>query len=410
MSDKKISYTSTPILISFTEQSQSRETYGGGVANIFVQGLHMRRPDANSDTVLIFMHPTATLDTLPLPRELARRGVAVLACASRYPHNDSALIMEKVLLDLGHYIRYAREKLGYKKVILAGWSGGASLSAFYQSQAEKPTLTATPAGEPIDFSGLIPADGIMQVAAHSARSTIMTESLDASIRNELDLSDRNPEFDLYDKRNGPKAPYSADFIAAYRAAQVARNERITAWVLETLHQLARKGGPDQERCFVTHGTMADLRWLDPAVDPNDRSPGQCYLGLPESVNNGPIGLARFATLRSWLSQWSTQTSQANTALQGPNVTIPALLIDLQFRGRLLPPLACEDDLRQPGRQEGTPHHHRRQSLSDWSAGAARNGGRPDPDLVEGQRPPRRLAGIDAKPLSASAQRMGPPGS
>lgn len=326
MSDKKISYTSTPILISFTEQSLSRETYGGGVANIFVQGLHMRRPDANNDTVLVFMHPTATLDTLPLPRELARRGVAVLACASRYPHNDSALIMEKVLLDLGHYVRYAREKLGYKKIILAGWSGGASLSAFYQSQAESPTLTATPSGEPIDLSGLIPADGIMQVAAHSARSTIMTESLDASIRNELDPTDRDPAFDLYDQQNGPRPPYSTDFVAAYRAAQVTRNERITAWARETLDRLERTGGPVQERCFVTHGTMADPRWLDPAVDPNDRHPGQCYLGLPASVNNGPIGLARFATLRSWLSQWSTETSQANTALQGPNVTIPALVI------------------------------------------------------------------------------------
>lgn len=326
MSNKTNSYTSTPILIAFTEQSQSRETYGGGVANVFVQGIHMRRPDANNDTVLVFMHPTATLDTLPLPRELARRGVAVLTCGSRYPHNDSALIMEKVLIDLGHYIRYAREKLGYKKVILAGWSGGASLAVFYQAQAENPTITATPSGEPIDLSGLTPADGIMQVAAHSARSTIVTESLDASIRNELDPSDRIAELDLYDERKGPRPPYEAGFVAAYRAAQVARNEKITAWVREMLHQLSRTGGPDQERCFVTHGTMADPRWLDPAIDPNERIPGQCYLGVPARVNNGPIGLARFATLRSWLSQWSIADSQANTALQGPNVTIPALVI------------------------------------------------------------------------------------
>ena len=38
-----------------------------------------------------------------------------------------------------------------------------------------------------------------------------------------------------------------------------------------------------------HGTIADPRWLDPTVDPNDRRPGTCYLGDPRVVNNSPIG-------------------------------------------------------------------------------------------------------------------------
>lgn len=327
MAKDNVRFTTTPVLIAFTETSQSRETYGGGVANVVLQGMHLRRPDATNDTVLIFMHPTATLDTLPLPRELARRGVPVLACASRYPHNDSALIMEKVLIDLGHYVKYAREKLGYRKVILAGWSGGASLSVFYQSQAQTPTITATPSGEPIDLSGLSPADGIMQLAAHSARARILTESMDASLRTENDPFDRNSEFDIYDAKSGPKPPYEAGFVEAYRAAQIARNRKITGWVREMLEDMRRKGGPVQERCFVTHGTMADPRWLDPTLDPNERTPGTCYLGDPAVVNNGPIGLGRFATLRSWLSQWSIDESRANTELQGPRVTIPALVID-----------------------------------------------------------------------------------
>ena len=326
MSKDAVKFTTTPVLIAFTETHQSRETYGGGVSNVVLQGMHMRRPDATDDVVLIFMHPTATLDTLPLPRELARRGVPVLTCGSRYPHNDSALIMEKVLIDLGQYVKYARERLGYNKVILAGWSGGASLSAFYQAQAQTPTIAATPAGDPVDLSGLIPADGIMQLAAHSARARIVTESIDASIRNETDPIDRNPEFDLYDAARGPKAPYDAAFVEAYRTAQVARNRTITAWVRERLHDLAKRGHADHERCFVTHGTMADPRWLDPSIDPNERTPGSCYLGTPHVVNNGPIGLARFATLRSWLSQWSIDDSQANTERQGPQVTVPALVI------------------------------------------------------------------------------------
>ena len=35
--------------------------------------------------------------------------------------------------------------------------------------------------------------------------------------------------------------------------------------------------------------MADPRWLDPTVDPNDRTPGTCYLGDPRVVNMSPVG-------------------------------------------------------------------------------------------------------------------------
>jgi alpha-beta hydrolase superfamily lysophospholipase len=72
--------------------------------------------------------------------------------------------------------------------------------------------------------------------------------------------------------------------------------------------------------------MADPRWLDPAVDPNDREPGTCYLGDPRVVNMGPVGLARFCTLRSWLSQWSYDESRANGIKNAQNVSCPVLVI------------------------------------------------------------------------------------
>ena len=50
-------------------------------------------------------------------------------------------------------MRYARERLSFEKVVLAGWSGGGSLSLYYQSQAERPTVEATPAGDPVDLRG-----------------------------------------------------------------------------------------------------------------------------------------------------------------------------------------------------------------------------------------------------------------
>lgn len=326
MARERIKFESTPVLITFTATSSFKETYGGGHDLVLLEGMHLRRVDASTDTVCLFMHPTATLHTLPMPREFARRGLAVLCCGSRYPHNDATLIMEKVLLDLGQIVRYAREQLGYKNVVLAGWSGGASLFVYYQSQAERATVTATPGGDAIDLSGLPRADALMQLAAHVSRASILTESIDPAITDERDPTMRDAAFDLYAKTPSPQPPYAAEFVTRYRAAQLARNRRITAWVRETLDELMRRGGPDLERCFVTYGTMADPRWLDATLEPNERTPGRCYLGDPAIVNNGPVGLARFSTLRSWLSQWSLDDSHANTERQGPHVTIPALVI------------------------------------------------------------------------------------
>src|SRR5437588_3645723 len=104
-----------------------------------------------SKTLAVYMHPSSTLQLLPMPAAMARAGVHVLCAGSRYAKNDTPLIMEKVLVDLGAYIRHAREVWKYEKIVIGGWSGGGSLSLLYQAQAEKPTITATPAGDPADI-------------------------------------------------------------------------------------------------------------------------------------------------------------------------------------------------------------------------------------------------------------------
>ena len=101
--------------------------------------------------MLIFSHPVGGGGYLPMVTELARRGNHVIYANSRYRGNDSALIMEKVVLDLAAAIRHARERLGYQRIVLGGWSGGGPLSLFYQQQAVKPTVRATPAGDPPDL-------------------------------------------------------------------------------------------------------------------------------------------------------------------------------------------------------------------------------------------------------------------
>jgi pimeloyl-ACP methyl ester carboxylesterase len=236
--------------------------------------------------------------------------------------------MEKVALDLGACIRHAREKMGYERVVLAGWSGGGSLSLFYQSQAEKPSVAATPAGDPPDLTraGLIPADAIMLLAAHTSRAKTLTEWLDPSIRDERDPDRRDPALNLYDPA-GPQPPYAADFVARYRAAQIARNRRITDWAREMLAAAKRRGDAGFERCFTVHGTMADPNWLDPALEPNDRKPRWCFMGEPRMVNDAPAGLARFCTLRSWLSQWSYDLSNADGPGGAARISVPVLMIE-----------------------------------------------------------------------------------
>lgn len=310
------------LVVSFTEVTKATEVYGfaGNSGKVNLEG-QLLAGDTPSDTVFLFMHPTSTLQLLPMPMALADAGLHVLCAASRYARNDTALIMEKVALDLGAWMRHAREEMGYKRVILVGWSGGGSLSLFYQAEAEAPSITQTPAGDPVDLTaaGLIPADGVIFIAAHLSRAETMTEWLDPSVLDESNPDLRDPELDIYSPDCPNKPPFSADFIARFREAQRARNRRITKAAQTMLAELRERGGAEIERPFITHRTMCDPRWLDPSIDPNGRKPGWCYMGDPRTVNVGPVGLGRFATLRSWLSQWSYDLSNARGPLNAARI-------------------------------------------------------------------------------------------
>jgi pimeloyl-ACP methyl ester carboxylesterase len=322
-------YRREPLLTWFQEPPGVRDVYGG-LEGLVTLTAHHLVPDAAiaGDTLLLFMHPMGVMSYLPLPMALAAAGVPVLLANSRYPNNDHALIMEKVVVDLGHWIAHARQKLGYARIVLAGWSGGGSLSLFYQAQAERPSLTHTPAGDPCDLvaAGLIPADAVMLLAAHVSRAHTLTEWLDPSIVDETDPDVRDPAWNLYAEAPPMQPPYPVDWVAAFRARQIARNRAITAWAQDQLVRLKAAHGPHAERSFIIHGTMADPRWLDPSLDPNERAPGRCYLGDPRLINDAPGGLGRVATLRSWLSQWSCDLSNADGVACARQVSVPALVI------------------------------------------------------------------------------------
>ena len=312
--------------VQYAERAQFTEVYGfaGTQGAVNCEGLRYVPKGKPSKTLAVYMHPSSTLQLLPMPAAMARAGVHVLCAGSRFAKNDTPLIMEKVVLDLGAYIRHAKEKWGYEKILLCGWSGGGSLSLFYQAQAEKPSVKETPAGDPVDLAGLIPADAMIFQAAHLSRARIFSEWIDPSVKDELDPDRRDLELDIYNPKCPNQPPYEKEFIARFRAAQLERLRRKTAWVKDTLRRLK---GDEMERGFVTYRTMCDVRFMDPAIDPNDRKPRWCYLGKPETANTGPVGIGRFSTLRAWLSQWSVEDSNADGPRCAASITVPLLAIE-----------------------------------------------------------------------------------
>lgn len=316
-----------PYGLSFTEKADFKDTYGGEAGHVFIECMQIRPRDRDAKTAVVFSHPIGGGAFLPIMTALARAGHHVVYANTRYRGNDTALIMEKCVVDLGAAVRDLKDRFGYERVVLGGWSGGGSLALFYQEQAVSPSIRATPAGDPVDLSAckLVPGDAIFLVAAHLSRAVTLTEWIDPSIHDESIPEARDPDLSLYGP-SAPRPPYSCDFIERYRAEQIARNRRITAWVRNRLEDLRRQGRPHDEQGFVVHGTMADPRFLDPALEPNGRKPGVCYLGDPRVVNDGPVGLARFCTLRSWLSQWSYDESRAHGERNAASTRVPTLVV------------------------------------------------------------------------------------
>jgi len=207
--------------------------------------------------------------------------------------------------------------------VLLGNSGGGSLMAAYQSQATRPNVTPVAGMRPLAAIEDLPAgDLFVAHVAHSGRPEVLTNWLDPSVTDERDPLSVDPALDPFNADNGP--PYSADFQSRYRAAQRARNERITDWALSELDALA--GTRARDKLFTLSRSWADLRMIDPAIEPSDRKPNWCYLGEPVKANYGVFGVGTVSTLRTWLSMWSLRTSQCIAAPHLARITAPSLVV------------------------------------------------------------------------------------
>ena len=294
---------------------------------------------ARTRTGAIVMHPASNFMGHYLIAPLAERGVTCLGLNSRYAGNDTVLLMERVLQDLGAGVKFMRETLGCERVVLVGNSGGAALAAYYQAQAERFTCESMVDGDPthIVAADLPRVDGIVLCAAHEGRSHLLLRWIDPSLVDEHDVLSRDAALDMYDSANwrvgadangrpaaGGRPVYAPDFLARFAAAQRARRDRIEARVHARLAQLRATPLAPRDEVFVVYRTHADPRCLDLALDANDRALGSVW-GDARSVNWSANAMGRTTSLTAFLSQWSS-ASRAGGPENLARTSVPALLL------------------------------------------------------------------------------------
>jgi pimeloyl-ACP methyl ester carboxylesterase len=287
------------------------------------QGLYHRPAGPRPATAFIATHYNVDFSEHYLAGLMAERGFGFLGWNTRFRGNEAHFLLDHALAEIGVGVRWLREQAGVERVVLLGNSGGGSLMAAYQSQAVEPNVTpVTGMRPPPAIEDLPPGDAFIALAAHSGRPEVLTAWLDPSVTDEGDPVSADPALDPFNPENGP--PYSLEFQARYRAAQRGRNERITDWALGQLDELRRTRARD--RLFTVFRSWADLRMIDPSIEPSDRRPNWCYLGDPVKANYGVFGVGTVSTLRSWLSMWSLRTSQCIAAPHLARITLPALVV------------------------------------------------------------------------------------
>jgi len=287
------------------------------------QGIYHRPGGSRPSTAFIATHYNVDFSEHYLADLLAERGYGFLGWNTRFRGNEAHFLLDHALAEIGVGVRWLRESAGIERIVLLGNSGGGSLMAAYQSQAVEPNVRPVAGGRPLAAVDQLPAgDLFVALAAHSGRPEVLTNWLDPSVTDESDPLSADPELDPFNPANGP--PYSADFQVRYRAAQRARNERITDWTLGQLEALA--GSRARDRLFLIPRSWADLRMIDPAIEPSDRRPNWCYLGEPVKANYGVYGVGTVSTLRTWLSMWSLRTSQCTAAPHLARITLPSLVV------------------------------------------------------------------------------------
>ena len=273
------------------------------------QGLYHRAAGHRPKIAMIATHYQIDFSEHYIAEYMAARGVGFLGWNTRFRGFESNFVLDHALLDIGVGVRWLRETAGAEMVVLLGNSGGGSLMAAYQAQAGAAELPT--------------ADGYIASAAHPGRPEVLTAWMDGAVVDENDPVATDPELDLFVAGNTP--PFSADFVARYRAAQIARNHAITDWAEDELARVRKAGFTD--RPFTVLRTWADPRMVDPTIEPTRREPNMCYAGVPAQANRSARGIAAACTLRNWLGMWSLRTAKTRAEPYLNRIDCPALVIN-----------------------------------------------------------------------------------
>ncbi len=333
-------------------------------------------------TAVILSHPRGDFSVHYACPLLAAAGYAVLGFGTRYQNNDTDCLHEQCIVDV-KTVHDEMIRRGAEAVVLLGNSGGGSLMAMAQAQL-----------------GI--GDGWVGMAAHPGEGVFMLQVIDPSVADEHDPFGTVPELDMYHPDNGWRpwpepCVYDREWLARYRAAQVARVARIDAVAKASIAESAAAGerlrGVDKDdaaawreqrrravftKYLTIYRTLADPAYLDLSIDPDERPMGSLFaFPDPFDANYGRGGLARTMTARGWLSTWSGLSSHAKLADTMPQVTVPTLLVhptaDTEIRvwqAKEIVAAAGAADVTYV-EMKGAPHYlegHRREALAtvaDW---------------------------------------------
>jgi pimeloyl-ACP methyl ester carboxylesterase len=304
--------------LGFTSPTAPRIMAGGHPC----QGIYTTPKGRRPKVAFIATHYNVDFSEHYIAPYIASRGYGFLGWNTRYRGAEDQFLLEHAVIDIGVGMRWLREVAGVETIVIMGNSGGGSLMGAYQAEAIKPTLQSELKGAGLEALETLPkADLYISLNAHQGRPEVLTDWMDASVVDEWDPVATDESLNPFNPDNKP--PYSADFIARYRAAQRARNQRITDWCKTELARLNEAGVPD--RLFPLFRCWGDLRFMDGSIDPSERQTPMCYRGHPAIANRTP-SIGRANNLKTWLSMWSLETSKCQGAEQLAKFDTPAMVI------------------------------------------------------------------------------------
>lgn len=322
---------------------------------VVTEGMLYSIPSKKPRTVVVTMHPNDDRQRHYMLRPAAERGFAGYGMKSRWAGEHG--IHEEMLLDIAAAVRYLKKERGFERVVFTGQSGGGSLFAFYQSQAETAPpnrYRETPAGDPPDLNEheMIPGDGIVILNANEGEGLHLTHHLDPSVLDENDPFNIDPTLDMYNPANGFRVPpevsrYSPEFTKRFREAQWARAERLTEKARGYIRQrnlyrsLMKAPGfeklPLEQRLeierrsehlpvMVLYRSEADLDYTDQITRPTDREYGSNRTRRPDVFNLEPEARTRTIRPDAFLSTMSGPASRARLHDNIKKVTVPTLVL------------------------------------------------------------------------------------